>query len=526
MKPAGTLQEDLLRPGMELRETHISWVFLMEEEVWKVKKPVSLGFLDFGTPEKRRLACEAEIRLNRRLSPEVYLGVVPICLGENARRTIGGRGTVVDWAVHMRRLPDRDRADVRLTQGRLSSAHLERAAEVLARFHRDCGVTEEANRYGAVSAIRFNVQENFDQTRSTILHHLSRQQAAEVERWQLRFLDERAALFEERIRKGRVRDGHGDLRLEHVYIDDRGPLAVVDCIEFNERFRFADVCADVVFLAMDLAWHGRVDLAERFLAFYAREADDYGLYPLVDFYESYRAFVRGKIASMIAADAAMSRRVRERAGEEARRYYLLALASGRRPLRPPMVLAVGGVIASGKSTIARHLGAEMSAPVVESDRTRKLMLGVEKTRPLLEKPWEGSYSAALTERVYGEIFRSAQAVLASRRPVVLDASFRSRAHRTAARRIASANGVPFLFVECRASDSVIRQRLRSRERETSVSDGRLEIWDDFTSRWEPVEELGRAEHVVLDTSRPVEESLSAFRRRARSAVSEFRKDET
>jgi hypothetical protein len=507
-----TLKEDLLGPGVELRETHISWVFLTETEVWKIKKPVSLGFLDFGTPEKRRLACEAEVRLNRRLSPEVYLGVLPVDLDENGRHRLGGSGTPVDWAVHMRRLPDSERGDLRLSQGRLPSSDLSRVAARLARFHRECGVREEAARFGSVSAIRFNVQENFDQTRSTIRDYLGAEQVAELESWQLRFLEEKAALFEERIRKGRIRDGHGDLRLEHLYFDDRGTITVVDCIEFNDRFRFADVCADVVFLAMDLSWRGRVDLAEHFLACYAREADDFDLYPVVDFYESYRAFVRGKISSMVAADPEAGSGARERAREEARRYFLLALASERRPLQPPMVIAVGGVIASGKSTIAENLGLEMGAPVVENDRTRKFLLGVDKTRALLDPPWQGSYSEELTEEVYRELVRRGQAVLASGRAVVLDASFRSRAHRREARRLAETHGVPFLFVECRAPDALCRERLRSREEQPSVSDARAGLLDDFRSRWEPVLELGTAEHVVLDTSRPLEESLSAVRK--------------
>jgi aminoglycoside phosphotransferase family enzyme/predicted kinase len=508
----GTLKEDLLLPGVELRETHISWVFLTETEAWKVKKPVSLGFLDFGTPEKRRLACEAELRLNRRLSPEVYLGVLPVVRDESGRHRLGGDGAPVDWAVHMRRLPDSDRFDVRLSEGRLRSSDLERVAARLARFHRECGTGVEAARYGSVPAIRFNVQENFDQTKATIRDYLGAEQVEELESWQLRFLEEKAALFDERIRKGRVRDGHGDLRLEHLYFGDRGAIEVLDCIEFNDRLRFADVCADVVFLAMDLSWRGHVDLAEQFLACYASEADDFDLYPVVDFYESYRAFVRGKISSMVALDPEAGSGTRERAREEARRYFLLALASERRPLEPPMVIAVGGVIASGKSTIARNLALERSAPVVENDRTRKFLLGVEKTRALLEPAWQGSYSEELTDEVYRELLRRGGAVLASGRTVILDASFRSRAHRREARRLAETHGVPFLFLECRAPEALCRERLRSREGEPSVSDARAAIFDDFVRRWEPVDEIESAEHVVLDTSRSLEESLSAVRK--------------
>jgi aminoglycoside phosphotransferase family enzyme/predicted kinase len=513
----GSLKDDLLEPGVELRETHISWVFLNREEVFKVKKPVALGFLDFGTVEKRRIACEAELRLNRRLSPNVYLGLVPVRRDENGRHSLGGSGATVDWAVRMRRLPDEDRADARLARGAIGIPDLERIASLLARFHRECAAGEEAARYGSTSAIRLNVWENFDQTRETILEYLEPGQVAEVESWQLRFLEDRAELFERRIETGRVRDGHGDLRLEHVYLSERGEISILDCIEFNERFRYADVCADVVFLAMDLAWRGRADRAEQFLALYAREANDFELYPVADFYESYRAFVRGKIASMVASDREASEARRNQAREEARRYYLLALASERRPVEPPMLIAVGGVIASGKSTIARALGVEMAVPVVENDRTRKAMLGVETTTPLLDAPWQGSYSDELTERAYTELFRRARSVLASGRVVVLDASFRSRAHRQAAKRLAAAQGVPFLFLECRAPESVCRERLRLREPGSLASDGRTEIFDAFRDRWEPVNELSKSEHVLLDTSRSLEECLKAIQAaRARS----------
>jgi hypothetical protein len=498
---------------MELRETHISWVFLGDKDAFKVKKPVSLGFLDFGTIEKRRRACEAEVQLNRRLAPDVYLGVVPVTLDASGRHRFGGEGATVDWAVHMKRLPDAHRADVRMERNELGGEDVERIAERVARFHRECGASETAAQFGTVDAIRFNVIENFEQTKASIHRYLDPDQVKELEVSQLRFLKERRSLFEERLRRGRVRDGHGDLRLEHVYLDENGEVAILDCIEFNERFRFADVCADVVFLAMDLAWHRRVDLAERLIARYARDADDYDLYPLADFYQSYRAFVRGKIASMTASEETASLKARERAAAEARRYFLLALASERKPLVPARVVAIGGVIASGKSTFASALGREMPAPVVDADRTRKHLAGVAAEHPLPERPWSGFYSQEFTKQVYSELCRRGSAVLESGRPVVLDASFRARAQRAEAKRLASNNGVPFVFVECRAPDELCRKRLREREKTRSVSDGRLEVFDDFVRSWEPVEELDPSEHVVVDTSEPIALSLEALRRK-------------
>jgi len=505
----GELVQDFLEPGVELRETHISWVFLGADDAFKVKKPVSLGFLDFSTKEKRREACEAEVRLNRRLAPDVYRGVLPVTLDSLGRHRFGGEGDPVDWAVSMKRLADSHRADARLERGELTGEDIERVAGRVARFHHECGPSEAARPFGTVEAIRFNVLENFEQTSSTIHRYLDAKRVKELEAWQLRFLEERRSLFEERLRTGRIRDGHGDLRLEHVYLDERD-ITILDCIEFNDRFRYADVCADVVFLAMDLAWHGRVDLAERFLARYAREAGDYDLYPLVDFYQSYRAFVRGKIASMTAGGAGACFEARERAAAEARRYFLLAIASERQGLVSPRVVAVGGLIASGKSTIAEALGRETQAPVVDADRTRKHLAGVAPEQPLPEGPWAGVYSPEFTRKVYSELCRRASAVLASGRPVILDASFRARAHRAEAGRLARETGVPFLFVECRASEALCRERLREREKTRTVSDGRIEVFGDFARSWEPVDDLDVSEHVVLDASEPVAANLATL----------------
>jgi predicted kinase len=415
----------------------------------------------------------------------------------------------------MRRLPDERRADVLLARRELTATAVDAVASRLARFHAEADAGPAIAPFGRVEVISRNVEENFAQTREVIEAYLPPDQAQEIARWQKGFLRDHAALFDERIATGRVRDGHGDLRLEHVYFDRRDSLAptIIDCIEFNDRFRFADVCADVAFLSMDLEAHGRVDLAERFLAAYAREASDYDLFALVDFYESYRAFVRAKVAMILAADPEVDARVREKAVVEARRHLLLALAEDRRSLLLPAVVAVGGVIASGKSTVSEAVGAELSAPVVDADRTRKAMLGVAPEVPVHEAAWSGAYDPRFTERVYDEVFRRADVVLASGRPVVIDASFRSPAMRESARRLAASRGASFLLVECRADPEVCRRRLAERERQGGVSDGRLAIFDAFRARFEPVTELSPVEHLVVDTTGPLEDAMSVLRER-------------
>jgi uncharacterized protein len=500
----GDLKQDLVEPGIELVETHTSWVFLGQDTVFKVKKPVDFGFLDFTTLEKRRVACEAEVRLNTRLAPHVYQGVVPVTLDGAGRHQIGGEGNVVDFTVKMVRLADAGRADLLLERGRLATGDVRELAEHLARFHEAMPTGDAIAAFGSPDAILANIRENFAQTHDTIASHLSPREANEIETKQIGFVERRRDLFEARLRAGRVRDGHGDLRLEHVYLSEGRPPTVIDCIEFNERFRYADVCADVAFLSMDFERLGRADLAEQFLAAYAQASGDYDLYLLVDFYESYRAYARGKVASILAADAGAEFGARERARKEARRAYLLALLEGREALIRPAVVAVGGVIASGKSTVAERVATMIGAPVVDADRTRKSILGVEPKARLHDAPWSGAYAPEITSRVYGELVRRARCVLSSGRPVVLDASFRSSAARDDARRLARDYGVPFYFVECRAEPGECRRRLGRRAEESHVSDGRLEIFDEFAARWDPAGEVPEAEHLIVDTEKPLE----------------------
>jgi hypothetical protein len=502
----GNLKADLEAAGFELIETHISWVFLGAAEVFKVKRPVDLGFLDFTTLEKRREACDAELRLNRRLAPEVYIDVVPITVNASGVHAIAGEGSTVDWAVRMRRLAIETRADELLQAGLLESRHIDELAVHVARFHEGARCDAETSRHGDAATIRRNVKENFEQTRVLIGDYLSADQAHEIEAWQLGMLGNEGP-FMARVDASRVRDGHGDLRLEHVYFGTDGSITIIDCIEFNDRFRYGDVCADIAFLSMDLAWHGRVDLAERFLARYARESNDYDLYSVVNFYESYRAFVRGKVASLLAADTEASSGARERARREARRYFVLALAYERPPLVPPRVVAVGGMIASGKSNAAATVAELLAAPLLSSDRTRKRLMGHRPTESMRSEAWSGAYSPSSTEAVYEELWRLADIVLSSGRPIVLDASLRTAAMREAAHRLADRHGVPFLLIECSAPRELIRKRLARRESfGAHESDARTNLLDEFEKRFEPIDELPPSEHVRLDTSLPQNEN--------------------
>ncbi|HEY8927308.1 MAG TPA: AAA family ATPase, partial [Polyangia bacterium] len=385
---------DLLRPealrrgargAVELRSTHASWVFLCGADVFKLKRPVDLGFLDFRTVEARRRDCEDEVRLNRRLAPDVYLGVLPVRRDAAGHRVDAqGEGDVADWVVHMRRLPDDASAASLLAQGRLDR---ERLAALALTVAASLDAAPSAPRFGEVAALRHNVEENLAQSRAFAAPDgMVEPEALEaIWRYHDRALRLRSEVFATRARAGRIREGHGDLRLEHVYFLPSAPGAeperpvVIDCLEFSERLRAGDVASELAFLAMELEAAGQPALGAGFVARGAEALDDFDLYGVLDFYLAYRAWVRAKVAGFVARDPQADHPVRARKLEEARLYFSLARASGRRPVARPALVAVGGVIGSGKSTLAAALGAELAAPVVGSDRTRKAMAGLSPT---------------------------------------------------------------------------------------------------------------------------------------------------
>ena len=508
-EPGRSLLDDLRRPeaypdprpsAVTLVTTHISWVFLTDREVWKLKRPVDYGFVDYTTVERRRQFCEDEVRLNRRLAPDVYLGVVPVRLGP-AGHWFGPDGEIVDYAVRMRRLPDDRSMEALLRRGALTGDHLQRLASRLARFFTAAAPVPEA---GAIEAIRGPVTENFVEVEPFVGRFVSREVLDAVRDWQLGILEREAARFEERVRQGRIRDGHGDLRLEHVYFEDGDPIAI-DCVEFSSRLRSGDAAGDVAFLAMELAARSRRDLGESFLAEFARESDDHDLYGVIDFYASYRAWVRGKVAALLAADPSTPPEKAARKAEEARALFRMARAYAAERAADGPVIAVGGVIGSGKTTLAEGLGRTTGVPVISSDRIRKSLAGISPT----ERAPEEAYSAAFSERTFDEVFRRATVVLRSGRGVILDATFRAGKHRLRARDLARRHGRRFVFVEAFADEATLRARLRARAAGPSISDAGESLLERVRAEFEPVTELDPGEHVRVGTTGPPDTAVQA-----------------
>ncbi|GAB4333292.1 MAG: hypothetical protein Kow0089_01770 [Desulfobulbaceae bacterium] len=308
-------------PSVELVQTHISFVVLAGDYVYKFKKPVDFGFLDFSTLDKRKSCCEQELLLNRRLSPEIYLGLVTVNR-DGERFSLDGRGEIVEYGVKMVRMPEERMMVNVIRSGELGRSHIDHLVDVLAPFYEKAENSPEIDRFGTASAVSVNVLENFDQTESFVGGEaLPRDRFEVISTYARNFLD-RSELFEERIAAGRIRDCHGDLYSANICLADK--VYIYDCIEFNQRFRYCDVASDVAFLAMDLDHWGLEDLSGYFIDRFVARANDPGLLQVLDFYKCYRAYVRGKIGLFTAGDPAVDDKVRKEQLAAAAEYFRLA----------------------------------------------------------------------------------------------------------------------------------------------------------------------------------------------------------
>jgi aminoglycoside phosphotransferase family enzyme len=307
--------------SIELVQTHISFVFLTRNFVYKVKKAVNLGFLDFTTLEKRRFFCEKEMKLNRRLCRGMYLEVVPINKSEAIK--IKGEGETVEYAVKMKRMPQEKMMNKLLEKNKVDDRLVDRIAKIIAEFHSKVETNKRISEFGSFAVIETNWKENFDQTEEYIGKTISTENFKLIRKKVEDFMKRNRSLFEKRITEDRVRDCHGDIHSGNIFVTNG--IFIFDAIEFNERFRYSDVAADVAFLAMDLDFRERSVLADFFVDRYIRYSGDQGLTQLLPFYKCYRAYVRGKVTSFKLNDPNISDQEKSTATKEAEAYFKLAV---------------------------------------------------------------------------------------------------------------------------------------------------------------------------------------------------------
>ncbi|MPZ81784.1 MAG: AAA family ATPase [Actinophytocola sp.] len=479
-------------PFAAVRETHIGVVFLVGDRVYKLKKPVNMGFLDFSTVERRRAACRREVELNRRLAPDVYLGVAELSDVDGAPR---------EPLVVMRRMPDDRRLSTLVRSGAPLADHIATLARTVAAFHTTAARGSDIDAEGTREALTSRWEASFAQAEAVRGDALDAKVLAEIETLNRDFLAGREPLFRSRVDGGRILDGHGDLLADDIFLLDDGPR-VLDCLEFDDELRRLDGLDDIAFLAMDLERLGAPDLGELLLDRYAEHTADPAPTALRDHYIAYRAFVRVKVACLRHAqgdrDAAL----------DAAAYADIAV----RHLRHGQVrlVLVGGLPGSGKTTVAGLLADELGAVLLSSDRVRKELAGVDPLAHARAGYRHGIYAPEHTERTYGELLRRAGELLARGESVVLDASWMDAGARETARRLAADTHSAFHPLRCVIPPDVADRRTRTRTGSMSDADPAIAAamaadtapWPNATT----IRTTGRPEEALAAAMRALEAS--------------------
>ncbi|UCG69566.1 MAG: hypothetical protein JSV09_00640, partial [Thermoplasmata archaeon] len=305
----------------EMLQTHISYIFITDDYVYKVKKPVNFGFLDFSTLDKRLYYCQKEVELNKRLSPDVYLDVVPIT-DEGDSLAVGGEGDIIDHAVKMRKIPMDMLMEKLLEEGKLTTKMIESVAKKISEFHDQAATSPEIEKFGSITVINTNPDENFQQTENYIGKSITKTQYEAIKKYTSEFYKTKKQVIKYRCAQHKIKDCHGDLHMQHVCLTD--PLIIFDCIEFNDRFRYSDTTADIAFLAMDLDFHGRSDFSKVLIDAYVKHSKDEGINDILNFYKIYRAYVRGKVIGFQMDDPNIPSDGKKKALDTAKKYFALA----------------------------------------------------------------------------------------------------------------------------------------------------------------------------------------------------------
>ncbi|MFN3359819.1 MAG: AAA family ATPase [Pseudanabaenaceae cyanobacterium] len=451
--------------GIELVQTHISYVLLTGEYAYKIKKPVNFGFLDFSTLEKRHFFCQEELRLNARLAPDLYLAVLPIYQEGNSYAWQGT--TPGEYAVKMRQFPQENLLINLFAQGKLTFSHVTTIAQQLAQFHRQAATNAYISQFGTAEALAQVAKDNYEHTRAYIGRAQTQAQFDATRSFTDQFFQSQQELFQQRITAGKIRECHGDLHLKNICLwQDR--IQIFDCIEFNESFRNTDVLYDAAFLYMDLEFRGRSDFANRFLNVYLEETNDYGGLPLFPLFCSLRAYIRAKVTSFLLDDPNVSEAEKLKAQEEAAAYYKLAY-DYTQIAQSPLVVLMCGVSGTGKTTVARELASRLGAIHIRSDAVRKHLGGID----LRQRGDSSLYSKEMTQKTYDRLLELAQLLTGVGLAVILDAKYDRVEWR---QRVRANVAVPVQIVHCVADEDVIVQRLEQRALEkTDIADATVDL---------------------------------------------------
>lgn len=483
----------------QLIETHISWLLLLGEHAYKIKKPLDLGFLDYTDPARREHFCREEIRLNRRTAPQLYLDAVHIT-GSPEEPLIGGDGTVLEHAVMMRRFAAGQLLLDQLQNARLNSGVIEILAKNIASFHAAAAVAGAELPWGSTASVYQPVVENFLQIRSHLPALQEHELMARLEDWSRERKEQLAALMETRKREGHIRECHGDLHLGNIVLLEGEPRPF-DGIEFSDSLRWIDTLNDSAFLVMDLIARRRADLAWHFLDVYLQASGDYAALPLLDWYLGYRAMVRAKIAAIRSSQLHDAPELQSEAHAEYLDY--LHLAADFTEPRPLALIITRGLSGSGKTSHSQYLLQKLGLIRLRSDIERKRLAGLPGNACSGSEPDKGLYSPAHSEKTYACLQQLAKTVVQAGLPVLVDATFLKTAQRQAFQKLAEELEIPFVILDFTAGKEELRRRILKRSQSGSdASEATLAVLDRQIRDQEILTAEERAHSIQIDTCHP------------------------
>ena len=470
-------------------QTHISYVFIVKPYVYKLKKPVDFGFLNFISFEDRKFFTFEEYRLNSRISPEIYLGVVAIVKDGNSFRLVEdaayNENDVVAYCVKMKYIDDEFSLKNLLKQG-ISNQLLSLIAQKIYAFHKNADNTEGLQGFGGINEISKNTLENFDQIEKYIGIAISKNDYTFMRSWTEDFINTHQEIFKDRNIKGFVRDCHGDLHCEHIYYKDDS-IIILDCIEFNKRFRYIDTISDIAFLLMDLDVNGNIGDSNRLCAQYIQLSGDYDGVLVLPFYKAYRAMVRAKINSFQSDNEGITQHERDAYIQKASQYFQLAKHYMQQNAKG-VVYIVFGNIGSGKSTISMEMASLTGGIVINSDAVRKKLAGLDVFDKANSKAGKGIYTPEMTEKVYATMKQKALVIALAGMPVILDGTFYSKEVRRNFYQFFKEKEIDVQFVYTQCPEEELIRRIERREKDTSISDADVEIFMQLKDRFEKPED--------------------------------------
>jgi aminoglycoside phosphotransferase family enzyme/predicted kinase len=480
--------------AVEVIETHISYVFLTPERAYKLKKPLVLPFLDYGTPQRRRALCSEEVRLNRRLAGDVYTGVLALIQRPDGLEIADeNRPGAIDYLVEMRRYDERATMAATLERGELIAADVRRLGRELAGFHARCPPGDDGLRHDA-QGVEQELRRNVEELLGVAGTRASRQRIRALDRTMTAFVGAREAMLDARCAAGQTRECHGDLRAEHVVLGT--PLRVVDCVEFDLGLRTLDVADDLAFLAMDLTRLGGELYSGELVTAYRQAGGDCGDDALLAFFAMHRALVRAKVTLVRAGQQPPESPAQRQASAEAEDLLALAERFAWRT-RMPLAIVICGVPASGKSHLAGALAAASGLRWLRSDRVRKDLAGIAPG----QRGSPQHYGVQFNQATYAELGRLAAKEIADASGTIVDATFRHHTDRDAFR-ASFAGAAPLLFVQCVCPVSVLANRAAARQGDpASISDASPEVVMTERDRFDPLDEVPAPDHVVLRSDR-------------------------